>query len=456
MDTIALPVEPEDTLPIEPTKKISVDSGVSPGVIYTLTPLGEDGVDGFTTREAKLLQIYYRKLLIAMEPEILDLSAKLFSNEKIGQETKYRVLDCLNTPSRDKCAIVLKDIESSVLIEPQFMPDLLSFFDLEGPDILKQLSRDMRSTLESMPPVPPSHSISAPFPRPRERLCLKPFASSPAGFAPELSSMCEHCEFQNRALSTMFEKFCQDYLKASLNLTETEEPHDNHHSFGTDLQIERDSPTTCSHNTLQESLDSELIKASTPSGSSGPKSLESSLFKPAPQSMDRQCSYDSVGNDEYFTRLTNDFLEKLKLFHHKQKQSKKKAISEKKVMSEKLERTEEEFKEMATQRSATEQELFDTKEEISVLKKSLEDAQARQTELAKDLLQYRQQLRNEKCVNGSSMDCKHFTRCSSLETDNVSLKRQVKNLEKYCTEYKAKIEVLELQISILLGNVQLY
>ncbi len=452
MDPIALSMEPEDALPVKPTKKMSVDSGVGPGVIDTALEAGEDGVDGFTTREAKLLQMYYSKLLIAMEPEILDLSAELFSNQKITRETKYKVIDCPYTPSRDKCAIVLKDIESSVLLEPQFMSDLLSFFDLEGPDILKQLSKEMRSKLESMPPTP-LHLMSEPLLRPRGKICFKPSASTPVGFSPGLSSMCEHCEFQNKAFLTMFEKFCQDSLKASLNLTETEEPNDNNHSLGDELLTETDTPPT-SHGTLQASLDSELMKASTtPSDSSGPRSLESTLFKPAPPSIERQCSYDSVGgSDEYFAKLTNDFIEKIKLFHHKQKQSKKRALSEKKVISETLERTEEEFKKMSMERSVTEQELFDAQEEISVLKKSLEDAQARQTELVKEVLQCKQQLRNEKCVNGSSMDCKHFARCSSLERDNVSLKRQVKNLEDYSAEYKAKIEGLDIQIAVLLGK----
>lgn len=453
-------------LPITPTsnstKKISVDSGVlsngrTPDPEDGQKMVGEDLVDfGFNSREAEVLKCFYSKLLLAMDTEILTLSASLFSNNMIGQETKYKVLDCSETPSRNRCAIVLKDIESHILLEPQFLLDLLGFFDLEGSEVLKQVSQSMRAHLASLPPSPrpPTHSVSETHPRPIRKLCmcLRPFASSPAVFSPGLNPFCEHCEFQHRALKTMFDKFLQESIKASLSIIENEtEPQPNENSSHCNDATVPTDQNLVSLDTLKDSLDSEVYKASLPSDDSGPRSLEPSLFKSV-RSIDRQSSYDSVGGDDYIARLTNEFFEKLKKFHHTQKQSRKRIVTEKKVISEKLKQTVDEFKELVDERSENEQELFDAKEEIATLKGSLECAHSRQRALAKEVLQYKRQLHTEKCLHGNSVGCKHFVKCSSLETENTSLKKEVERTEGYCSEYQGKIAALELQISVLLGN----
>lgn len=443
------------------TKKISVDSGISNERVedsytskLTSSENGEtnrDELDGFVSPESRVLQKYYHKLMTATEPELVDLCAKLYSEDMISLQTKYKVIDSSNGSSISKSAILLKDIECSIAVKPQFLLDLLKFFECEASEALKALSREMRYALESTPPVPPKHSMSEGFVLPlrQRKACITTSASSPAAFTSELSSMCEQCEFQNRALYTMFEKFCQDYLKASLNIIAEDEKEDLNYTNVNSDSIETEQCDSlklpCPLN-LQASLDAELRRSSTPSG---PKSeLEASLFQPSLG--DRQWSYESNGSDEFFARITNDFLQKIRDRH---RQSKKNVIIEKKMISEKLKRTEEEFREISSQRNEGEQELIDAREEISVLKQSLEDAQSRQNELAKEVLRCKRQLLNEKCQNGNSLECKHFMRCSSLEAENNSLKRQVESAESDCTNYKTKIEALELQISMLLGNV---
>ncbi len=454
-------------LPITPTtksKKISIDSGVS----SSRTPedgcknlFEEDTVDGFfptsNSREADVLKQYYSKLILAMDSEIMSLSASLFSNNMISQETKYKVLDCSETPSRNKCAIVLKDLETHILLEPQFLLDLLGFFDLEGSEVLKQVSRDMRTKLDELPPKPPTHSISEINPRPTRKsyMCLRPFASSPAAFSPALDPFCEHCEFQYRALKAVLDKFWYESLKESLTTSENEiEPLPKEsNGYCPEVAVLTDQEFSNS-DSLKESLDSELQKASLPSDSgSGPRSLElkASLFESV-RSLDRQNSYDSVGSDDYIAKLTSEFFEKLKKFHHNQKQSRKRIANEKKIISEKLKLTADEIKKLINESTKNEEELREAKTEIAILKNSLEDANSRQMALVKEVLQYKRQLQTEKCTNGNSVDCKHFVKCSSLEQENAALKKEVERSEGYSAEYKAKIEALELQISVLLDR----
>ncbi len=452
-------------LPITPTtsstKKISVDSGVSNGPTPEDLPFkslglgGEDVVDcHHGTRESEVLTQFYKTLLLAMDSEILTLSAGLFSNKFIGQETKYKVVDCPEVSSINKCAIVLKEFERRVLIEPAFLLDLLGFLDLEGSEMLKGVSRNMRATLDSLPPEPPAHSMSETTPRPMRKMCmcLKPYASSPAAFSPGLNPFCEHCEFQYTALKNIYDKFLQESFKASLVITENETeavPKENNgYCYKTAVPTDQDCSSL---ETLKGSLESELIKASLPpDGSSGPRSLEASLFK-STQSMDRQSSYDSVGGgDEYITRLTNEFLEQLKKFHHTQKQSRKRIVTEKKVLSEKLKLTVEEFKDLADERNENEQDLLQAKEEITLLKNSLDDSLSRQRVLAKEVIQYKRQLQSVKCVHGSSVGCKHFVWSLTLEKENAMLKKDIQRAEEYRDDYQAKIEALELQISMLL------
>ena len=446
------------------TKKISVDSGVN--MSGNKAEADSDEIDGYS-EEMQLLQTYFHKLLVAIEPEINDLCLRLYSVRKIGYETKSKVIDSENKPTSEKSALLLKDIEHRVMVDPQFLIDVLIFFEQETSDPLRGLATDMKTELGLRQVPRHSLSESTVLPRRRQKVCFQTAASSPAAFAPQLSTMCEHCELQHQALFTMFEKFCQDYLKASIGLNptegetedETNDTHthtlvngDVHSSYDSASQTEQYPAYTQSQpdslGSLTAAIPDPPASLESTDSHSGPRSLEvdPSLFQASP-SISRQCSYNSCGGDENLTKITTDFLERLKSYHRQQKRQ---IIHEKKKIKEKLARTEEEYKELFTQRHEGEKELEEAREEIYILKQSLDDAQVRISQLNKEVIRNRKQLMTEKCINGNSVDCKHFVRASALEEENKKLTRQRERLEDDNKTYRLKIENLELRVEELM------
>ena len=449
-----------------PTKKFSVDSGVN--MSDDRAEADSDEIDGYnSSEEMQLLQSYFHRLLLAIEPEINDLCSKLYSDKKIGHETKSKVIDSENKPASEKCALVLKDIEHRVMINPQFLIEVLIFFEQETSDPLRGLATDMKAELGLK--QFPRHSLSegTVLPRRKPKVCFQTAASSPANFAPQLSTMCEHCEFQHQALFTMFEKFCQDYLKASVGLNRTEaetedEPNGTHthtlvngaahSSYDSALQTEQ-CPTYMQ--SQPDSLGSLTAAIPDPPASlestdsySGPHSLEvdPSLFQASP-SISRQCSYNSCGGEENLTKITTDFLEKLKSHHRQQNRQ---IFHEKKKIKERLARTEEEYKELSAQRHEGEKELEEARDEICILKRSLDDAKVRISKLNREVILNKKQLMTEKCINGNSVDCKHFVRASALEEEKKTLTRQKERLEDENKTYRLEIANLQLRVEELM------
>ena len=457
------------------SKKISVDSGIGgkiEGDIQDVessgTSPGEDEVDCFEkTKESRTLQTFYGRLMIAMEPEIFSLTSELFSADLIGNETKNKALDSGHLSNGEKCACVLKDIECNVMLRPPVLLDFVHFLSNTGSNALSNLSKEMKERLDA--PNPPEHSMSDSPLEQKRTPCIHNFRSDPAIFH-GLTTMCEHCEFHYRALSATFDKFCTQYLFSSLRMSGVDVD-----SIESRVDVNQtndcDKNSDCNHvpneaNCLTENrleVTTTYTSQSTApvmplaKPSSNPEELSPDLFQ-AQTSISRQFSVDSVcsaTSEAYLEEITGDFLGKLKTYHRKQKESEKKVINEKAIVSEKLSRTEQGFMELSRQKSESEEQLATAQEKISQLEQSLQSAWMNNGQLNREILKYKRQLKNEKCASGDSIHCKHYTRCAELEDDKDKLKKHVERSESDAVSLKSKIENLERQVSMLLEEKSL-
>lgn len=443
------------------SKKISVDSGITSQSSGDTTEdnLGEDEVDHFYTKsnESSTLQLFFSKLLIAMEPDVFSLASGLFSARLIESETKNRVLDTSQLSDREKCARVLKDIEHKVLLNPPVLVDFLEFLSASPSASLEGVAREMSVMMASNSQKLPNHSMSEDSSVYRSRkTCFHSLTSDPT-FYPGLASMCEHCEFHYRALSSTFEKFIAQHVMSGLPITEMDLREDSTglNEPGPFNILPQNALTSPVRPNCSEVCASPTIPTPPVKSDSIPEVLSETLFQGQTSTAGRQQSVDSVcsvASGAFLEDITTDFLQKLKFYYQKQKQSEKEVVKEKELVCEKLSRTEEEFMELSIEKSECEKQLTLAQDKISQMEDSLSAAWAKNVQLNKEILGYKRQLLTEQCARGTSVLCKHYSRCAELENDKDRLTQQVQRTEEDNANLKSKIENLEQQIAILLAE----